>query len=466
MGQGGDVVIVNGTELPLQRTNIHSYQMDWSNWPEIIAPFSAVSVYVEFDEGITKTKSDDGGDVTYSVPDGHLHFNVHASFRNIKVTTTVNGQTYTDDLGWNHDGKMGFVVAGTNPNYYINNSVSGESWMTRLLPLFGDRCLRDITLPGSHDAGMSEIHSSTAFSDATNTKTQSLNIHDQLIRGSRYFDIRPIIGGGQYWTGHYSYISQISSDQGSRGQSIDSVIQNINDFTASHNELVILKLSHDSNTDLGNGNYRSFTKDEYQGLLQLLSSRLNHLFYTGADVTLIPLNEFINGRPAVIVFVDTSDDFLGRGTATDYTIRGFYPFRGSIGQHLINRGAMKTAPFDASIPSDPPAVSVYDSYSETEDLNKMMNDQIQKMENFNFTGPDSKDSLFLLSWTLTLSDAHSVLRNKSIEEIATEANQRVYDQILPNVVSGHRPNILYLDFYSYNSFTALVVAINLKLLKA
>eukprot|EP01040_Poterioochromonas_malhamensis_P011510 gene11510-12549_t len=309
---------------------------------------------------------------------------------------------------------MGFVVAGKNPNYYINNSVSGESWMSRLLPLFGDRCLRDITLPGSHDAGMSEIHSSTAFSDATNTKTQSLNIHDQLIRGSRYFDIRPIIGGGQYWTGHYSYISQISSNQGSRGQSIDSVIQNINDFTASHNELVILKLSHDTNTDVGNSQYRSFTKDEI------------------ASITFF--SEFIRGRPAVIVFVDTSDDFLGRGTSTDYTIRGFYPFRGSIGQHVINRGAMKTVPFDATIPSDPPAVSVYDNYSETEDLNNMMNDQIQKMEKFNFTGPDSKDSLFLLSWTLTLSDTHSVLRTKSIEEIATEANRRVYDKILPRLL--------------------------------
>ncbi|KIW52135.1 hypothetical protein PV05_07799 [Exophiala xenobiotica] len=36
------------------------------------------------------------------------------------------------------------------------------------------------------------------------TRTESLKILRQLEMGSRYFDIRPLISGGVYWTGHYS----------------------------------------------------------------------------------------------------------------------------------------------------------------------------------------------------------------------------------------------------------------------
>ena len=119
-------------------------------------------------------------------------------------------------------------------------------------------------MPGSHDAGMSTLTSGTAMGTRANVITQTQSIGGQLNAGSRYFDIRPVISAGQYVTGHYGRIEQLGvvTWQGGNGQSIDSIISEINAFTACNQELIILRLSHDLNTDVGNEGYRSFTQHE------------------------------------------------------------------------------------------------------------------------------------------------------------------------------------------------------------
>ena len=56
-----------------------------------------------------------------------------------------------------------------------------------------------------------------------NTKTQQYSIYDQARLGSRWFDVRPIIGnGGKYLTGHYS------GSLGGNGQSLDDIVDDLN----------------------------------------------------------------------------------------------------------------------------------------------------------------------------------------------------------------------------------------------
>ena len=236
----------------------------------------------------------------------------------------------------------------------------------------------------SHDAGMSTYTSGTAFAKLCNTQTQTLDILGQLSQGSRYFDIRPVISGGQYYTGHYSRI-QIplhgTSWQGANGQSIQSIITDINTYTASNQELVILYLSSDLDTDLSNSSYAPFTQDQWNNLLSMLEG-IHNLYIdpnpTTVDLTQLNLQHFIgNNQAAVIVVVDPSGSGISLGA---FANQGFY---------------------------SPGNLNVYNQYSDTNDLETMANDQLVKMK----TQRTSQNSpCFLLSWTLTQSDGQAVAR--------------------------------------------------------
>ena len=62
-----------------------------------------------------------------------------------------------------------------------------------------------------------------------NTDTQHFNIYDQLRAGSRFFDIRPVVGnGGQYLVGHYNVPADIVL--GGNGEYITDIVNEVNSF--------------------------------------------------------------------------------------------------------------------------------------------------------------------------------------------------------------------------------------------
>jgi len=195
------------------------------------------------------------------------------------------------------------------------SSTSSTAWLQNNLSVLGSRPLRHICMPGTHDAGMSAYNSGTAFTHSCDTVTQTTGILGQLQYGSRYFDIRPVISGGQFMTGHYTDVTQLNSWQGANGQSIQSIIDDVNNYTASNSELVVLYLSHDLNTDLGNSSYAPLTQQEWNTLLTLLQEGINNLFVTSAsDLTTLTLNTFIgNNKAAVVVVVDPSGTGISLG---------------------------------------------------------------------------------------------------------------------------------------------------------
>ena len=295
------------------------------------------------------------------------------------------------------------------------------AWMQNNLGLLGSRTLRQICMPGTHDAGMSTVASGTLFSDSCNTQTQTTGILGQLQAGSRYFDIRPVISGGQYLTGHYSDIGSGSTNtwQGGNGQSIASIISDINSFTASNGELIILNLSADLDTDLGNGSYAAFTQAQWNALLSILQGGISNLFvYSASDLSTLPLNTYIgNGNAAVVVIVSPAASGISLGS---YANQGFYPA--------------------ANFPS-------YNVYSDTNDLNTMTSDQISKLQ-AQRTNPNSV--FFLLSWTLTQDSLQAAAcpitggSSTSILDLANTANAQL-SQILPACTSQSYPNVIYID---------------------
>ncbi|KAJ7091812.1 PLC-like phosphodiesterase [Mycena epipterygia] len=358
MGAGGTFTIINGTPYDWRIIDPSSYQMN--SWP-----FHKGDVI----KAQTTTWTDDSGRVDLQLmgtPEPTPPQDFQAYLSGFACQNQPKGATVS--LGWHHDGNTTFVFAGT-PSYELasteesdpatkrkliptrepNNSNSQcPQWMQGALSWLGDRRLFDIALPGSHDAGLSNITGSTAFGNSHNCQTQWLNIGNQLRAGVRYFDIRPVFSAGGFKTGHYSDTGEPLGWQGANGQSMSDMIDQINDFCRISAELIVVRLSHAINTD--SKPYKDLTQDEWNRLFSELL-RIKHRFVapvSGSDLTQVKIKDFIgSGKAAVVLVVDPMNISLG-----SYASQGFYTSS---------------------------QLSIYDEYSSTNDLNTMTNDQMNKM---------------------------------------------------------------------------------------
>lgn len=441
MGQGGTITLVNGTPYDWQNTYQHSYQMNSWTFPATVPAGTTASVYVEWSQGIFDTVSDDAGEVTYTLGPSGANFQVQARAANgfdlrvvlTNIATSGNPSGSTIDLGWNHNGTVNFILGGKEGSYTSSNPPA--AWMQQNIGQLGGRSLRHLCIPGSHDSGMSVYTSGTAFAFPCSTLAQTSGILGQLQFGVRYFDIRPVISAGQYLTGHYSNISQINSWQGANGQSIASIISDVNQFTAANQELVVLYLSHDLNTDVGNTSYRPFTQDEWNALLAQLKG-LNHLYAAtnpSADLTTLTLNDFIASQAAVVVVVDPDGQGITLGS---YAGQGFYT---------------------------PANFPVFNQYTGTNNLSQMQTDQLGKLA---AQRPNPDASYFLLSWTLTQDSTQAATcalgTADSILTLAATANPSLYSALLPACSAQTYPNILYMDGVYGSDATALALAVTSK----
>jgi len=262
-------------------------------------------------------------------------------------------------------------------------------------------------------------------------------VGSQLQAGSRYFDLRPAISGGKFVAGHYSRLGDAVNGtwQGGNGQSFDEMISQINDFTSRYRELVIVDLSHDVNTDVGNGSYRAFLQDEWDRLLNKLKNDLRYLYIapdpTNIDVANLRLRDLIANQPAVLVIVRCNSSInIGK-----FNSSGFY----------------RRDQF-----------SVYDSYSNTPNPDQMSGDQYRKMSQQR-TSPDS--GYFVLSWTLTQDPALTVtslakVPGTSILDLAEKGNPNLYRTLLNNCSTDCFPNVLYIDGVDSSDIAALAMAVN------
>lgn len=257
MGQGGYINFINGTSYDwIMSMPTKPYQMKAWSFPDKIRSGTTATVYVEWGQGIFVNDSNDAGNVTFTVGNMKNSFELQARKLNGNFTFLVylaidsSPPASLINLGFIHNGAVNFILSGSSGNFKSSNVP--VSWMQNNISTLGSRPLHKICMPGTHNAGMSKKTGGTAFPSANNTLCQSLSILGQLFAGSRYFDIRPILSGAQFFTGHYSRIDVPiigSTWQGWNGQSIAEIVDQVNAFTAVTNELVILNLTHDYNTD-------------------------------------------------------------------------------------------------------------------------------------------------------------------------------------------------------------------------
>lgn len=304
------------------------------------------------------------------------------------------------------------------------------SWMQDSINEFGDLTIRQLSVPGAHDAGMSCKNRGTAFASDCNVITQYNPILEQLNLGVRYFDIRPVISDGQFFTGHYTNTGvPLIGWQGANGQSIDSIISDINNFCSSQNELIILRLSHDLNTDCGR-EYQPFTQEQYDDLCSSLEYIHNRYTKTCPNLLDLTLKECListkssNPRPCVIIIMAPE-------------LEGIKPKEGS-------------GVYPAS------AYKIYDSYTDTNDVKKMSEDQLIKMHN--------NHGYFMLNWILTQSDIQAATcaigEEKSILQLAEAANEVLVNNLLPASLISNHPNVILLDGIKNSQAAELAFLLN------
>lgn len=303
-----------------------------------------------------------------------------------------------------------------------------ESWMTDNRDFLSNKSLRDICLLGSHDAGMGTIKHMTPLASEDNTRTQYVEIYQQLLYGARYFDIRPIIGSPSeyyYLTGHYGHIKELATWQGANGQPVSTIVDDINKFTKNKKEVIILNLSHALNTNVGNNSYRPFTQEEWNGLFRILEKIEAKYDSTSiGDLTQVKIGDLTKNQSCVLIVAEDVSNI----TLPCYIAASQNKFK------------------------------VSGEYSNTPVLEYMVHDQIDKMCRM------SKDNYFLLSWTLTQS-ANEVILGPSILTLAERANEHLLHSFF-NYFSLNQncyPNIIYIDGINKPDYAALAMQINNRL---
>jgi len=342
----------------------------------------------------------------------------------------------TDNGDWNE--YYSYVYPFNFDPIYLHD----DDWMQALKATIGTKKLIEIALPGSHDAGMNSLDyakDKCNLASSCNTVAQDTNIIGQLKRGSRYFDIRPVVNTDpetwdDWWTGHYDPKRESWPHWlGCRGESMRDVFADVNAFFengAHPDELVILKMSHCYilADDQGDCDSKAFDR-----LVWHIENDLKNLVKCdGCNLMDMTLEEILE-KGNVIALVDgvPSDKPNGIFSWNDNDLR------------------------------------VYDEYANKDDVSDMVSDQKGKLED----AGNHHNTLFLLSWTLTMTEKDALecegaVSNKTILTMAAEAHGALFPNIDPWAEKGIItdtlfPNIIYIDaFDQLGTRTAIYLNLN------
>ncbi len=286
-------------------------------------------------------------------------------------------------------------------------------WMEDHLATIGDRSLKQLTLPASHDSAMYL----TGFPQSLG-RTQNLSIYGQLAEGIRWFDLRPQWRDGRIVM-HHDFIA---------GPSLAEVLSDVRRFMSEgHRELVILKFSHDDR----------FDSSHYAATINQIKDQLSPWLFTSQRanqrLSEIPLRDYLQSHGTVLVVCDG-------GFPVAQPTPGIWIYR--------------------DWDSGDPAVGdlrVYDQYSNSISYPAMKADQFAKFAGYDgrCKRADVPCDLFLLSWTLTPPT--------DVPGYAKEPNQRMASDLanmqIPNRF-GCVVNLLYADCVETADVTDVAIRLN------
>lgn len=242
-----------------------------------------------------------------------------------------------------------------------------SNWMSDTS--ISNRNLSELCLPGAHDASVYRCFDCTIGANVKNTQTQYLPIEQLLDSGIRYFDLRPVLDDGIFYTGHYTRYDKRPSF-GCKGDTLQRIFNVLNSFLSQHTEVVMLHFSHYN--DRG---WKKADKDFLKKFLALLHKTLGDKLFCQGDTTVrlhkIPLKNITAGKSGkVIVLIN------------DY------------------KGSIVSSPAEG-IFSTSKDLLLYDRYSNAQKADVTINDQREKFSGWRKGEHQKKYHLFIMPWTLT-----------------------------------------------------------------
>jgi hypothetical protein len=150
------------------------------------------------------------------------------------------------------DKKFIMAFVGEDQKLYLSyfTNYNPARWMQDLLlPTKGNLTLKDIVIPGSHDAGMSALNGTGGIQansiNPCNTLTQKQNIGRQLNKGIRMFDLRVGMFKNAIYTKHSSSDCMADAVGGGYGERFKDILDSVKTFLDHHQkEFIILTFSH------------------------------------------------------------------------------------------------------------------------------------------------------------------------------------------------------------------------------
>lgn len=311
------------------------------------------------------------------------------------------------------------------------------TWMQDLFfPARADYTLKDIVIPGSHDAGMSVLSGTggqmKGAINACNTLTQQIPIRTQLHEGLRMFDLRVGRYNGVLYTKHAESDCDTDAVGAGYGEKLDDVLTGVRTFLdSSRMETVILTFSHFCDADVP-------TAELADTIIAALGPHLYRR--TGRQLSDLPLKD-LAGK-AIVVFE----------------------------QRAYRNGAI-----DSSTMTDASAafINIRRKYAATNDIRKLLAAQ----EAF-FNGMKEgvrENDLVRLDWQLTQSSEEAALicnglrpdrtgalvsgailltnalkKNQTILDLSAKGNRYLLPTLNDWIANGtvndrNKPNILYVD---------------------
>ncbi|SPQ26203.1 526e2c84-53f9-4eb1-aeba-83057cdbfd79 [Thermothielavioides terrestris] len=253
------ITVVNLTPHRFKLDGTHSYQMDtfdFGDVPQGRARQNAVKYQTALQ------MKDDAGEAYYVIDGTDQKFAVRVKSY---AVTDAHPRRVTLDLSGMNLGQREYVWPGgqTSVSLVITGSQSAGfaaslthgpgNWMRSIYDVIRDRPVRHLVMPGTHDAGMSEISNQIdSIGTEQNTQTQGINIYNQLRAGSRWFDLRigsvHDVGNAAknqgFWVMH---LNDETADiaVGNTGESLDDVVKEINQFTTENpGEIIFLAIRY------------------------------------------------------------------------------------------------------------------------------------------------------------------------------------------------------------------------------
>ncbi len=335
MGQGGFLWIINATSKVLKAASVSSYQMNAWKFGDIPSQ-SQVRFYIEYSEGISKVKSDDGGEATFQLEGTNSSFRLLIRWPKnegecgLKVDWSgitrggyhvfppaLEGESF-GKLGWIHDGSLSLLIMENGVAASVSTDLPGEdsivssksteeypaapvgAWMDYYSGLLGKLTLAEMTLPGTHNSGTYQPVIALA---SPWIKTQAFSLIQQLSCGIRVLDLRI----GQNSPGDYI----LCHDKWKTSYSLTEALKEVRGFIdSSDKEIVILDFHRFVN--LGGGSY------DYIQLKQQIASGLSGyslpVSYIGSTLTTIWSSpESKTGRVVVAWNADDPDPYMWPG---------------------------------------------------------------------------------------------------------------------------------------------------------